>query len=189
MKKRAPSNSARDITSNELQWKAGFVVGDYRWLDGDGMGGRNLDARTGFFYVATVNTPAMALKMVGKGSQYAFIAADKDGGHLDGAKTYRLNIPANVPAKDFWSVVIYDPQTRSELQTSQPFPSRNNKRDKLITNADGSVDLYSVPPRPSGRKRTGLRPCRRKGGSHSSACMARWSRGSRKRGSPERSNW
>jgi len=57
MKKRAPSNSARDITSNELQWKAGFVVGDYRWLDGDGMGGRNLDARTGFFNVATVNTP------------------------------------------------------------------------------------------------------------------------------------
>ena len=52
--------------------------------------------------------------------------------YLDGAKTYRLNIPANVPAKDFWSVVLYDPQTRSELQTSQPFPSKNNKRDDLV---------------------------------------------------------
>jgi len=163
MKKRAPSNSARDITSNELQWKAGFVVGDYRWLDGDGMGGRNLDARTGFFYVATVNTPAMALKMVGKGSQYAFIAADKDGGHLDGAKTYRLNIPANVPARDFWSVVIYDPQTRSELQTSQPFPSRNNKRDKLITNADGSVDLYFGPTAPVGEEANWIATVPKKG--------------------------
>jgi hypothetical protein len=134
------------------QWRAGFVGGDYRWLDGDGMGGRNFDARTGFFYVATVNTPAMALEMVGRGSQYAFISADKDGGDLDGARTYRLNIPPNAPAKDFWSVVIYDPQTRSELQTSQPFPSKNNQRDQLIANADGSVDLYFGPEAPAGKE-------------------------------------
>ena len=53
------------------QWKTGFIGGDYKWLDGDGMSGRNLDARTLFFYAATVNTPAMTMKMVGKGSQYA----------------------------------------------------------------------------------------------------------------------
>ena len=134
------------------QWKAAFIGGDYRWLDGDGVGGRNFDARTAFFYVATVNTPAMAMKMVGRGSQYAFIGADKAGGHLDGAKSYRLNIPANVPANDFWSIVVYDPQTRSELQTSQPFPSRNNKRDTLMTNADGSVDLYFGPAAPEGKE-------------------------------------
>lgn len=134
------------------QWKAAFIGGDYRWLDVDGMGGRNLDARTGFFYVATVNTPAMTLKMIGKGSQYALIAADKDGGHLDGGRMYRLNIPANVPAKDFWSVVVYDPQTRSELQTSQLFPSKNNKRDHLIVNADGSVDLHFGPTAPAGKE-------------------------------------
>ena len=114
------------------QWKTGFIGGDYRWLDGDGVAGRDLDARTYFFYVATVNTPAMAAKMVGRGSQYAFINTDKDAKYLDGGKDYRLNIPANVPAKDFWSVVVYDPQTRSELQTGQPFPSKNNKRDELL---------------------------------------------------------
>jgi hypothetical protein len=135
------------------QWKVAFIGGDYRWLDGDGMGGRNLDARTLFFYAATVNTPAMAAKMVGKGSQYAFINADKDAKYLDGAKTYRLNIPANVPAKDFWSIVLYDPQTRSELQTSQPFPSKNNKRDELVVNADGSVDLYFGPKAPQGKEK------------------------------------
>ena len=102
--------------------------------------------------MATVNTPAMALKMVGVGSQYAIISADKDGGDLDGARTYRLNIPANAPAKDFWSVVVYDPQTRSELQTSQPFPSKNSRRDQLITNADGSVDLYFGPEAPAGQE-------------------------------------
>jgi hypothetical protein len=134
------------------QWKTGFIGGDYRWLDGDGMSGRNLDARSAFFYMATVNTPAMAAKMVGKGSQYAINSADKSGNVLEGAKTYRLTMPANVPAKDFWSVVLYDPQTRSELQTSQPFPSKNSKRDELVANADGSVDLYFGPKPPRGKE-------------------------------------
>lgn len=134
------------------QWRTGFIGSDYRWLDGDGMGGRNLDARTNFFYMATVNTPAMAAKIPGKGSQYALGAADSDGNPLEGAKTYRMNVPANVPAKDFWSVVLYDPQTRSELQTSQPFPSKNNKRDQLILNADGSVDLFFGPKAPTGKE-------------------------------------
>jgi len=140
------SRDPRSFIYEGSQWKSAFVGGDYRWLGGDGMGGRDLDARTMFFYAATVNTPAMTMKMVGKGSQYAVVFADKAGNDLIGAKTYTLNIPANVPANDFWSVVVYDPQTRSELQTGQPFPSRNNKRDQLAVNADGSVDLYFGPP-------------------------------------------
>ncbi len=133
-------------------WYTGFVGADYRWLINNGQGGRNLDARTFFFYVATVNTPAMVLKMIGKGSQYAMNSTDANGNYLDGSKSYTLTVPANVPAKDFWSVVVYDPQTRSELQTSQPFPSRNNKRDKLIENDDGSVTLYFGPKAPKGKE-------------------------------------
>ncbi len=30
---------------------------------------------------------------------------DADGNHLNGSKTYKLNIPKNAPAKKFWSVV------------------------------------------------------------------------------------
>jgi len=133
-------------------WYTGFIGGDYRWLIDDGKGGRYLDARTLFFYSATVNTPAMAEKMVGVGSQYAFNATDKDGNYLDGSKTYKLNIPKDAPAKDFWSVVVYDPQTRSELQTSQQFPSKNNERDKLAVNRDGSVDLFFGPKAPKGKE-------------------------------------
>lgn len=134
------------------QWFTPFVGGDYRWLNGDGMAGRNLNARTLFFYGATVNTPAMALKMIGKGSQYAYNAKDKKGNYLDGSNTYKLNIPANVPAKDFWSIVAYDPQTRSELQTGQNFPSKNNKKDNLDINKDGSVDLYFGAKTPKGHE-------------------------------------
>ncbi len=124
----------------------------YRWMDIDGVSGRAQDDRTNVFYIATVNTPAMVGKIVGKGSQYAVGYNDSTGAVLDGARNYRLNVPANVPAQNFWSVVLYDPQTRSELQTGQPYPSKNNKRDNLIANADGSVDLYFGPKAPAGKE-------------------------------------
>jgi hypothetical protein len=147
----------------DSSWATGFIGGSHEWLVDGGLGGRHLDARTLFFYVATVNTPAMAMKMVGVGSQYAINAKDRDGNYLDGSKRYKLNIPANPPAKDFWSVVIYDPQTRSELQTSQPHPSKNNKRDALIYNEDGSVDLYFGPNPPTGLERNWIQTVAGKG--------------------------
>jgi hypothetical protein len=152
---RAISYQTRDSTAyyyEKSYWKAAFVGGDYKWLIDGGVGGRNLDARTLFFYQATVNTPAMVLKTIGVGSQYAYTNQDADGNYFDGAKNYRLHIPANVPAKDFWSVVIYDPQSRSELQTSQPFPSKNNKKNPVVANADGSVDLYFGSKSPAGKE-------------------------------------
>ncbi|MCA9010410.1 MAG: DUF1254 domain-containing protein, partial [Planctomycetaceae bacterium] len=116
------------------------------------LGGRNLDARTHFYYFATVNTPAMAMKLVGAGSQYAWGYLDSAGDYLDGSNTYKLNIPKDAPAQKFWSVCVYDPQTRSMLQTDQTFPSKQSQRDKLIINDDGSIDLYFGPKAPVGRE-------------------------------------
>ena len=112
-----------------------------------------MDARTLFFYQATLNTPAMALEMVGFGSQYALTDRDASGAFLHGENNYRLTLPAGVPAKDFWSVIAYDPQTRSELQTGQRLPSRNSQNDssELTYNEDGSIDLTFGPEPPSER--------------------------------------
>ncbi len=143
----------RNALYPDSQWKTLFGGADYQFLDDDGTGGRNLDARTMFYYGYTVNTPAMVAKLVGRGSQYAVSFADSSGTPFDGAKNYRLNVPADAPAKDFWSVVLYDPQTRSQLQTGQPFPSKNNKRNAdMIVNTDGSVDLYFGPEAPQGKE-------------------------------------
>jgi hypothetical protein len=131
-------------------WKKGYVGDSYQFLKDDGMGGRNLDARTHFYYFATVNTPAMAMKLIGAGSQYAWGYLDANGNHLDGGKTYKMNIPKDAPAERFWSVCVYDPQTRSMLQTDQVYPSKQSQRDKLIANADGSFDLYFGPEAPAG---------------------------------------
>ena len=133
-------------------WKRGYPGNNYQFLKDEGMGGRNLDARTSFYYFATVNTPAMAMKLIGAGSQYAWGYLDAEGRYLDGSKTYTMNIPKNAPAKKFWSVCVYDPQTRSMLQTNQTFPSKQSQRDKLITNEDGSIDLYFGPKTPAGRE-------------------------------------
>jgi len=130
-------------------WMTAFVGGNYQFLTGDY---RDLDTRTMFYYFATVNTPAMVLKIVGMGSQYAWTNVDSEGRYLDGGKIYRLNIPANPPAKDFWSLVIYDPQTRSMLQTDNPFPSLNSERNNPVANADGSYDTYFAPKVPKGKE-------------------------------------
>ena len=72
-----------------------------------------------------------------------------------------LTLPPDVPAKNFWSVVVYDPQTRSELQTGfNPYPSKNNQTGELIENADGSIDLYFGPEAPEVHPRTKLDPDR-----------------------------
>jgi hypothetical protein len=133
-------------------WKQGFLGGSYEYLLDDGQGGRNFDARTHFYYFATVNTPAMTMEIVGAGSQYAWGYLDKNGVYRDGGKNYRLNLPKDFPAEKFISIVVYDPQTRSMLQTDQPLPAKNSNRDKLVPNADGSVDLYFGPKAPAGKE-------------------------------------
>ena len=90
----------------------------------------------------------MTWKLIGKGSQYAWGYLDSKGQYLDGGKNYTLNLPGDAPAERFMSIVVYDSQTRSMLQTDQPYPNKNNKRDKLITNDDGSIDLYFGPKPP-----------------------------------------
>lgn len=130
-------------------WCTPFVGGSYLF-ERDGV--RLLDARSSFFFYATGITPAMAAKMVGAGSQYAVAFVDSKGRPLDGGKTYRLNLPPNIPAATFWSLVLYDNQTRSMLQTDTPHPSIGSQRQGVVSNPDTSVDVYFGPAAPAGKE-------------------------------------
>jgi hypothetical protein len=110
----------------------------------------DLDRRTAMHYWATGVTPAMFAKMVGKGSQYAAAFTDSSHRGLDGSKTYKVHLPPNIPAKDNWSFTLYDNQTRSNLQTDQRFPSVNSFDKGLVTNPDGSTDVWFGPKLPPG---------------------------------------
>ncbi len=77
---------------------------------------------------------------------------DGEGRYLDGAGSCRLHLPPDPPAKDFWSLLLYDPRTRSMLQTGQRFPSVNSQKDDLVVNADGSVDVHFGPEPPAGHE-------------------------------------
>jgi hypothetical protein len=130
-------------------WVTPFIGGSYKF---EQDGAVNLDAKAMFFFYATGVTPAMTMKMVGQGSQYAGAFVDAKGNPLDGGKTYRLHMPPNIPAKDFWSFTLYDNQTRSMLQTDQQSPAVGSLTKGLQTNADGSVDVYFGPKAPAGKE-------------------------------------
>jgi hypothetical protein len=130
-------------------WKTLFIGNDYLFSPG---GILDLDAKTLYFYLGTASSPVWSKKMVGRSSQYALADRDAAGRDLDGAKHYRLHLPPNVPVNNFWSLLVYDPQTRSMLQTDQRFPSTGSQKEGLLVDPDGSVDLYFGPTAPAGKE-------------------------------------
>ncbi len=128
-------------------WMTLFIGGSYQF---EQKGVRLLDAYSAFFFYATGITPAMAIKMVGRGSAYAGAFVDSKGNPFDGSKTYKIHLPPNIPAKEFWSLTIYDNQTRSMLQTDQQFPAVGSQTKGIRSNPDKSVDVYFGPKAPAG---------------------------------------
>ncbi|MET0593038.1 MAG: DUF1254 domain-containing protein [Polyangiaceae bacterium] len=116
-------------------------------------GDRKLHARIAMFYLAFGITPAMCMRMTNIGSQYLGAMFDAHGSPLDGSKTYTLMLPPNIPAAKFWSVTLYDNQTRSMLQTPQRFPrvgSQAYPTAAARSSGDGSVRITFSPERPIG---------------------------------------
>ncbi|MCB1710551.1 MAG: DUF1254 domain-containing protein [Halioglobus sp.] len=119
-------------------------------------GYRQLDAREAFFYGVTGITPAMAMRLPGIGSQYVWAMLDSKGNYFDGAKTYKVVLPRDIPAAKFWSFTLYDTMTRSMLDTPQRFPrvgSQSYPFPAAEQDADGSTTVYFAPRQPDGVKR------------------------------------
>jgi hypothetical protein len=116
-------------------------------------GARLLNLRTLFLYGYTGITPAMCMRLTNVGSQYLAAFTDADKNFFDGAKTYRVTLPADIPEARFWSLTLYDNQTRSMLDTPQRFPragSQSYPSPAAVADADGSTSVYLGPQRPEG---------------------------------------
>lgn len=133
----------------DRQWATAFIGGAYDFMNN---GERMLDARTLFHYYATGITPAMAFAKPGTGSAYAYAARDSMGRYLDGGKTYKITLPAPIPAGQFWSFMVYDGQTRSMLETDQKLAGLDSTKPDIKKNADGSVTIWFAPKAPPGQE-------------------------------------
>jgi hypothetical protein len=119
-------------------------------------GARTLDSRVAFYYAYTLDSPGMIMRLPGVGSQYLMGFLDADSNPYDGAKTYKVTLPKNIPARAFWSFTLYDNQTRSMLSTPQRYPragSQSYPSPAAEADADGSTTIYFAPQQPEGVKR------------------------------------
>lgn len=108
--------------------------------------------RAAYFYEAVTYSKSMISKTPNVGQAYLGTYADDKGNWLDGAKNYTLNVPANPPAVNFWSISVYDSATRCLIDNPQKNADLSSRKD-LIKNADGSVDLYFGPKAPAGKEK------------------------------------
>lgn len=134
----------------DRRWEwVGLVPGSAQF---ETPGGIDLETRDRWFIQAIVTSPAMFRRAPGAGSLYWLATRDKTGAYLEGGKTYRLAIPQPVPNKLFWSVTVYDAQTRSEVQTDRNKAALRSMFELKDVNGSAPVDLYFGPEAPAGRE-------------------------------------
>ncbi|MED7953986.1 DUF1254 domain-containing protein [Streptomyces sp. BE303] len=105
--------------------------------------------RAAWFYEAVSFSAAMKSRTPGQGQAYLATYTDTDGQWLDGGRSYTLHVPADVPAKLFWSATVYDAATRCLIDNPQQRGDRGSRDPDLTCNADGSVDLRFGPEPPA----------------------------------------
>jgi hypothetical protein len=105
-----------------------------------------LDARAGIFHFGT-----FVPRQLGKATAYLVSLRDADGELLSGRGRYSLRVPADVPARDFWSVIAYSKETKSFIYNdADRVGLASYDASSLRFNDDGSVDLYFGETEPKG---------------------------------------
>ena len=143
-----------------------------------------LDERAAYFYEGIFLTRAMISKTPGFGQAYLGGYRDKDGHAFDGGQSYHLHVPPNPPAKQFWSVTLYDVDTRCLIQNKEQIADRSSRqpgpreerrrlggplfrsdraerlREELDSDRAGQSVVHLVPPLRAAGSATSTRPGR-----------------------------
>jgi hypothetical protein len=106
-----------------------------------------IDERANLYHYATFMP-----KVLGGGSFYLTTLFDSEGNLFDSESTYKMNVPADTPAGDFWSAIAYSFATHGFIVDSERVGISSINKDSLKVNADGSVDLYFAPNAPKGKE-------------------------------------
>ncbi|MGA8744186.1 MAG: DUF1214 domain-containing protein [Terracidiphilus sp.] len=112
----------------------------------------DLYARDKWFFQAIGASPAMFKRDPTAGSLYWLGLRDSAGATLDGAKTYKLSVPQPVPGKLFWSVTVYDTETRSQIDSGQGKAALRSMFELKDVSKTQPTDLYFGPTAPQGHE-------------------------------------
>lgn len=86
-------------------------------------------------------------------TQYLMAVADKNGKLLEAGKTYKIDVPAKMPVKQFWALTVYDRATMSFIYSDSGRTTLSSYDvDKMKKNADGGVTIYVGPEAPAGNE-------------------------------------
>lgn len=129
-------------------WKHALVVS----VDQKAQTYDQLDERAAWFYEAVVISKAMLTETPGVGQRYIAAYEDADGAWLSGGNNYKLHVPANPPVEQFWSVTAYAEGSRQMVVTEQGRPDISSRKQDIVPNADGSIDVYFGPKAPAGHE-------------------------------------
>ncbi len=103
-----------------------------------------------YTYEAVTTSAGMVLNNVGKGSKYLASYIDENKEWLDGKNTYEIVVPKDAPANQFWSITVYDNDTRCIIQNTQEKSDISSAMDNVKMEADGSYKVYVGPEAPEG---------------------------------------
>lgn len=129
-----------------------YILPPWLAVEQDIENSTQFDERTVLLYQGIGVSSGSVPKTPGIGQAYLAAYRDAKGHTFDGGKTYRLNIPPNVPVNQFWSVTLYDIETRCIIQNKEQIGDLSSRMD-LVMNGDGSVDLYFGPTAPRGMEK------------------------------------
>lgn len=90
--------------------------------------------------------------VLGGSSFYLMSLHDSDGNLLNGKDTYRLTVPKETPAADFWSAIAYSMVTKGFIRDAQRVGLSSRQLKDMSVNEDGTVDLYFAPKPPKGKE-------------------------------------
>ena len=107
-----------------------------------------VDDRAGGSYFWITYLP----RYLGGGTFYLTGLYDAAGELLDGESNYKLNVPADTPAKDFWSVIVYSMETKGFVRNVERVGLSSRDSGAMQANSDGSYDVYFGPEPPPGRR-------------------------------------
>jgi hypothetical protein len=117
-------------------WGSGYTVPDSYPVDGRGV--------TYYWRFSSVRRVGQDMHQT-----YLFATRGQNGQTLDGSNAYRLTVPPDVPASQYWSVALYNRDTHTLIRDVD-YAARSSLTPGLAVNPDGSTDLSFGPTWPDG---------------------------------------